>query len=99
MIEIRMKEYGRMNMRVYLHMLQSTIENLEKPISTLMYKGFFFSFALCVFATFLLVAYVTSFSEPILFYSGFSLLKSGMFFGALFYIFAIAFDGMAKHVV
>lgn len=86
-------------MKQYFQTLHTMMDNLEKPISTLMHKGFFFALALCLFATFLLVAYITSFAEPILFYSGVSLLKSGIFFGALFYIFAIAFDGMVKHIV
>lgn len=86
-------------MKTYLQKLHSLIENLEKPILVLMYRGFFFSLSLCLLATFLLLGYITVSTEPLLFYIGFSLLKSGLFFGALFYIYAIVFDGMAKRIV
>ena len=86
-------------MKTYFQTLHTTMVNLEKPFASLMQKGFLFSFALCLFAAFLFIGYLTSLAEPIIYYAGFSLFQSGIFFAALFYVFAIAFDGMAKRIV
>lgn len=86
-------------MKAYVQKVHTMIQNLEKPVSLLLQKGIVFSFLLCLFASFLLVGYISSFAEPILFYIGFSLFKSGLLFGALFFIFAIAFDGIVKQIV
>ena len=86
-------------MKKYIRNIHTLLSNVEKPFSTLFYKGLYFSIAVCLLATFLLFGYIACVKHPLLYEAGFMLLQSGLFFGSLFYIFAIAFDGIVKKLV
>ena len=86
-------------MKEYIRNIHTLLANVEKPFSTLFYKGLYFSIAICLLATFLLIGYIAFVKHPLLYEAGLMLLQSALFFGALFYIFAIAFDGMAKRII
>lgn len=74
------------------------MKSLDKKILLLIKKGFLFSFLLCLFSIFLLVAYETSSPIPILYYTGISLFKTSLMFGVTFLICGIGFNTIQKEM-
>lgn len=77
--------------------LLKTFNNIDKKILRITKFGLTFSFYFCIFASIILVTY-EFLSIPALFYTGISLLKSGLFFIATFTICGFAFDKIVREI-
>ena len=67
-------------------------KNLDNTIINLMKSGIKFSFSLIILASIILLTYDFLFTYPTIYYIGFSLFKTSLFFMAGFIIFAFAFN-------
>ena len=75
----------------------NSIKNLNKKIIKIMKTGIYFSFLFCIFASLILLTY-NFYNEPHLFYTGISLLQSGLFFLVTFIICGLAFNRITDEV-
>ena len=73
-------------------------KNLDNTIINLMRSGIKFSFLLIIFASIILLIYDFLFTHPIIYYVGFSLFKTSLFFMAGFVIFAFAFNKIKAEI-
>lgn len=73
-------------------------KNIDNTIISLMKSGIKFSFLLIIFASMILLTYDFLFTYPIIYYAGFSLFKTSLFFMAGFVIFALAFNKMKQEI-
>lgn len=73
-------------------------KNLDNTIINLMRSGIKFSFLLIIFASIILLTYDFLFTYPIIYYAGFSLFKTSLFFMAGFVIFAFAFNKIKAEI-
>lgn len=77
--------------------LFKAFKNIDKKILKITKIGLKYSFYFCILASLILVTY-QFLSAPILFYTGISLLKSGLFFIVTFTICGFAFDKIVREV-
>lgn len=84
-------------MKENFKILLKSILNIDKKILRIMKIGLKYSFCFCILATFILLTY-EFFNLPTLFYTGISLLKSGLFFIATFTICGFAFDKITHEI-
>ena len=68
-----------------------SIKNFDRKIIKIMKIGLYFSYTFCIFASLILLTY-NFYNEPHLFYTGISLLQSGLFFLVTFIICGFAFN-------
>ena len=73
-------------------------KNLDNTVINLMRSGIKFSFLLIIFASIILLIYDFLFTYPIIYYVGFSLFKTSLFFMAGFVIFAFAFNKIKAEI-
>lgn len=73
-------------------------KNIDMNITNLMKRGIKFSFLLIIFASIILLTYDFLFTYPIIYYAGFSLFKTSLFFMAGFVIFAFAFNRIKAEI-
>ncbi len=73
-------------------------KNLDNTIINLMKSGLKFSFLLIILASIILLTYDFLFTYPIIYYTGFSLFKTSLFFMAGFVIFAFAFNRIKQEI-
>ena len=73
-------------------------KNLDNTIINLMRSGIKFSFLLIIFASIILLIYDFLFTYHIIYYVGFSLFKTSLFFMAGFVIFAFAFNKIKAEI-
>ena len=73
-------------------------KNLDNTIINLRRSGIKFSFLLIIFASIILLIYDFLFTSPIIYYVGFSLFKTSLFFMAGFVIFAFAFNKIKAEI-
>lgn len=73
-------------------------KNLDNTIINLMRSGIKFSFLLIIFASIILLTYDFLFTYPIIYYAGFSLFKTSLFFIAGFIIFGFAFNKIKAEI-
>ena len=73
-------------------------KNLDNTIINLMRSGIKFSFLLIIFASIILLIYDFLITYPIIYYVGFSLFKTSLFFMAGFVIFAFAFNKIKAEI-
>lgn len=85
-------------MNNFISNLFKIIKNFDKNISKLIKFGFIFCFVLCICATILLFTYETFYCLPLLFFIGYTLLKSSLMFGVTFFICGISFDKIKKEL-
>ena len=71
-------------------------KNIDINITNLMRRGIKFSFLLIIFASIILLTYDFLFTYPIIYYAGFSLFKTSLFFFVAFITYAFAFDSVRK---
>ena len=64
----------------------------------IMRYGLYFSLFFCLFAATILLVYDIFYADPNLFYIGFSLIKSGIFFAVAFLIYGFAFDTIKREI-
>ena len=73
-------------------------KNLDNTIINLMKSGIKFSFLLIIFASIILLTYDFLFTYPIIYYAGFSLFKTSLFFMVGFVIFGFAFNKIKAEI-
>ena len=73
-------------------------KNLDNTIINLMKSGIKFSFLLIIFASIILLTYDFLFTYPIIYYAGFSLFKTSLFFMVVFVIFGFAFNKIKAEI-
>lgn len=73
-------------------------KNIDMNITNLMKRGIKFSFLLIIFATIILLTYDFLFTYPIVYYAGFSLFKTSLFFMVVFVIFGFAFNKIKAEI-
>lgn len=73
-------------------------KNIDINITNLMRRGIKFSFLLIIFASIILLTYDFLFTYPIIYYAGFSLFKSSLFFMVGFIIFGFAFNKIKAEI-
>lgn len=73
-------------------------KNLDNTIINLMKSGIKFSFLLIIFASIILLTYDFLFTYPIIYYAGFSLFKTSLFFMVGFVIFGFAFNKIKSEI-
>ena len=73
-------------------------KNIDMNITNLMKRGIKFSFLLIIFASIILLTYDFLFTYPIIYYAGFSLFKTNLFFIAVFIIFGFAFNKIKAEI-
>jgi len=81
-----------------INTLVDKIKNLDKNIKKIMYKGFIFSFILCIISALSLFTYNMFYNLLDLFYIGISLLRTSLMFACAFFIFGIGFDTIKKEI-
>ncbi len=69
----------------------NSLKQIDKKILTITKKGIKFSAIFCLIAVYILATYITI-GEPLAYYIGISLLKSGMFFITGFLVCGFAFN-------
>ena len=74
-----------------IKIIKKSILNLDIKILKIMKKGLKYSLYFCILASLILITYNISYI-PILFYTGISLLKSGLLFATFFIICGFVFD-------
>ncbi len=73
-------------------------KNMDDAIISLMKYGIKFSFGFTLFSSLVLLIYDFLFTYPIIYYIGFSLFKTSLFFIASFIAFSFAFNQIKKDV-
>ena len=73
-------------------------KNIDINITNLMRHGIKFSFLLIIFASIILLTYDFLFTYPIIYYAGFSLFKTSLFFMVGFIIFGFAFNKIKAEI-
>lgn len=73
-------------------------KNLDNTIINLMKSGIKFSFSLIILASIILLTYDFLFTYPTIYYIGFSLFKTSLFFMAGFVIFGFAFNKIKTEI-
>ena len=73
-------------------------KNIDINITNLMRRGIKFSFLLIIFASIILLTYDFLFTYPIIYYAGFSLFKTSLFFMAGFIIFGFALNKIKAEI-
>ena len=73
-------------------------KNIDMNITNLMKRGIKFSFLLIIFASIILLTYDFLFTYPIIYYVGFSLFKTSLFFMVGFIIFCFAFNKIKAEI-
>ncbi len=73
-------------------------KNLDNTIINLMKSGIKFSFLLIILASIILLTYDLLFTYPTIYYIGFSLFKTSLFFMAGFVIFGFAFNKIKTEI-
>ena len=82
-------------------MLKIIIEkykNIDEKVKKIMINGFKFSFISLLFSVLILSIY-TSYTLPILYYSGTTLFKTSLMFFADFIVLGIGFDTLKKQII
>lgn len=74
------------------------LKNIDMNITNLMKRGIKFSFLLMIFASIILLTYDFLFTYPIIYYAGFSLFKTSLFFMVGFIIFGFAFNKIKAEI-
>lgn len=85
-------------MKNFINKLFDIIKNFDKNILKLIKLGLYFCFILCIISVFFLFTYESFYSLPILFYTGYTLLKASLMFGVTFFICGISFDKIKKEL-
>lgn len=73
-------------------------KSMDNTIISLMKYGIKFSFGLTIFSSLILLIYDFLFTYPIIYYAGFSLFKTSLFFISSFIAFSFAFNKIKKDV-
>ena len=73
-------------------------KKLDNTIINLMKSGIKFSFSLIILASIILLTYDFLFTYPTIYYIGFSLFKTSLFFMAGFVIFGFAFNKIKTEI-
>ena len=82
----------------YLKTISNKLNNLDKKIKKIMTIGFKFSLTLSLLAVILLIAYMTLYSLPNLFYIGRTLLHTSLRNICAFFILGVGFDTIKKQL-
>ncbi len=75
-------------------MIEKLIQKIDKHIFKIMKNGLKFSFVLAIISVIILLTYNLAYPLPVVYYIGFTLLKSSIFFAVFFIIFAIGFNSL-----
>lgn len=74
------------------------LKKFDNAIINLMKNGINFSFILIIFSSLILLTYDFLFTYPIIYYTGFSLFKTSLFFMAVFVIFGFTFNKIKAEI-